>query len=139
VQFHDWRANAALGELGFPRLPASYSQAQAALASSAVVHLDFCSRYGLVDTADWNLKLAWLFRSLEPQRVESYLRRVIALDPAQGTAHFNLGKELVRQGRDTEAAEAFREAVRLTPSLARFLPPRVRGSEEFAGAGAQQG
>jgi polyferredoxin len=139
VQYHDWRANAALGELGFPQVRASYQKAEAALARSAAGHLDFCSRYGLVDTPDWNMKLAWLFRALEPQRVEGYLRRVIALDPGQAAAHFNLGKELARQGRGTEAAESFREAVRLTPSLARFVPVRALRPEEFAGARPQDG
>jgi polyferredoxin len=139
VQYHDWRASAALGELGFPRARASYSDTEVAVASRAAAHLDFCSRYGLVDTADWNMKLAWLFRSLEPQRVETYLRRVIALDPTQAAARFNLGKELARQGRATEAAEAYREAVRLTPSLAQFVPVQALKSASPADARPQDG
>jgi ferredoxin len=139
VQYHDRRANAALGELGFPRLRASYSEAEATLASSAAADLSFCSRYGLVDTADWNMKLAWLYRRLEPQRVERYLRRAIALDPGEAAAYFNLGKELRRQGRGAEAAEAFGKAVRLMPSLAQFAPVSAPRTENLAAARLQGG
>ena len=125
VQYHEWRADSALRQLGFPRARVAYSEGETAEARDAVAHLDFCSRFGLVDTADWAMKQAWLFRSIAPERVETALRRVIALDPAQAVAHFNLGKELARQGRDAEAAAAFREAVRLTPSLAQFVPVRL--------------
>jgi ferredoxin len=144
VQYHEWRADAALGALGFPGGRGAYSEAEAAVAGGAAADLGFCSRYGLVDMADWNMKLAWLFRPLEPQRVEGYLRRVIALDPKRAAAHFNLGKELVRQGRKNEAADAFREAVRLKPSLAQFVPvhvlrPAALRHAGFAGARPQDG
>lgn len=140
VQYHDWRANAVLGALGFPGARASYSEAEAAVASGAAAHLTFCTTYGVIDTVDWNMKLAWLFRVLgKPQRTEQSLRRVIALDPGQAAAHFNLGKELTRQGRRAEAAEAFRKAVRLTPSLAQFVPVRALSTENLAGARPQGG
>ena len=57
--------------------------------------------------------------------VETHLRRAIALDPTQAAAHFNLGKELLRQGRRLEAARAFDEAARLEPTLARYRPADV--------------
>jgi len=140
VQYHEWCANAALSELGFPGGRAPYSEADAVLASRAAAHLDLCTNYGLVDTVDWNMKLAWLYRVLgEPPQIERALRRVIALDPGQAAAHFNLGKELTRQGRRAEAAEAFKEAVRLTPSLAQFVPVSALSTDDFAGAHAQGG
>lgn len=143
IQYHQWRATAALRSLGFPGIRPRYLAADAQQARAAAEHLDFCSRYGLADTVDWNMKLAWLGRILaEPQRVEHHLRRAIALDPAQPAAHFNLGKELVRQGRGAEAQRAFAEAVRLEPSLGQFVPAisdRARrepapGDADFAAA-----
>ena len=129
MQYHDWRANVALGALDFPRARAAYTDGDATLARSAAAHLEFCTRYGLVDTADWNMKLAWLFRRLEPSASSAICAASIALDPEQAAAHFNLGKELARQGRDTEAADAFREAVRLTPALASVVPARALSPE----------
>ncbi|MFI5367337.1 MAG: tetratricopeptide repeat protein, partial [Candidatus Binatia bacterium] len=86
------------------------------------------------------MKLAWLFRVLaEPPRIERALRRVIALDPGHAAAHFDLGKELTRQGRRAEAADAFKEAVRLTPSLAQFVPVSPLRTGEIVGAHAQGG
>ncbi len=123
IQYHQRRATAALDALQFPRLQAAYSPADRRLAREAAGHLGFCSRYGLVDTVDWNMQLAWTYRIIrEPHRVETYLRRAIALDPGQAAAHFNLGKELARQGRAAEASRSFAEAVRLAPSLAQLVP-----------------
>jgi ferredoxin len=134
IQYHQRRATAALASLEFPRLQRSYSPGDEALARVAADHLAFCSRYGIVDTFDWNMKQAWVFRVLaEPPQVERHLRHAIEIDPAQATAHFNLGKELVRQGRHEEAENAFAEALRLAPWLAKFLP---RGVSATAMAGA---
>ena len=126
IQFHQMRANAALATLAFPQMHHSYSTAEQQLARSAAIALRFCERYGLVDTADWNMKLAWTGRVLaDPSMVETHLRRAIALDPMQAAAHFNLGKELIRQGRRDEARRAFDEAVRLEPALAQYRPPEL--------------
>jgi polyferredoxin len=121
IQFHQWRANAALARLAFPRVHPSYSSAERQLAQDVVSALGLCRRYGLVDTADWNMKLAWVGRmSQNADLVETHLRRAIDLDPKQPAAHFNLGKELMRQGRRAEAARAFDEALRLAPELAAY-------------------
>ncbi len=123
IQFHQWRANAALSTLAFPELHRSYSAAEQRLARDAATDLSFCRRYGLVETVDWNMKLAWTGRVLgNLELVEAHLRRAIALDPLQPAAHFNLGKVLIRQGRRAEAARAFDEAVRLEPELAQYRP-----------------
>ena len=123
IQYHQRRAAAALTALQFPQVLATYSPADRRLAGDAASHLDFCSRYGLVDTVDANMKLAWVYRILrESPSVERHLRRAIALDPELAAAHFNLGKELARQGRSAEASQSFAEAVRLQPSLAQFVP-----------------
>ena len=123
IQFHQWRANAALRTLAFPDMHRSYSAAEQRLARDAVTDLSFCRRYGLVETVDWNMKLAWAGRVLgNLDLVETHLRRAIALDPTQPAAHFNLGKVLIRQGRRAEAARAFDEAVRLAPELAAYRP-----------------
>lgn len=123
IQFHQWRANTALSALGFPRLQTTRSPAPQQLAIDVVADLTFCQRFGLIDTADWNMKLAWVGRMRGDRRmVEVHLRRAIALDPMQAAAHFNLGKELVRQGRRVEAAHAFDEAARLAPALAQYRP-----------------
>jgi ferredoxin len=124
IQFHQWQANATLSSLAFPSVHSSYSSAERRLARAAATDLGFCQRYGLLETVDWNMKLAWTGRVLgDPQLVETHLRRAIALDPTQAAAHFNLGKELLRQGRRSEAAQAFDEAVRLSPPLAQYRPP----------------
>jgi len=123
IQFHQWRANAALRTLAFPDMHRSYSAAEQRLARDAVTDLSFCRRYGLVETVDWNMKLAWAGRVLgNLDLVETHLRRAIALDPTQPAAHFNLGKVLIRQGRRAEAVRAFDEAVRLAPELAAYRP-----------------
>jgi polyferredoxin len=123
IQFHQWRANTALGTLAFPRLQPSYSAAERQRARNAASDLAFCQRYGVVETVDWNMKLAWIGRVFADSRlVEAHLRRAIALDPTQPAAYFNLGKELNRQGRRAEAVQAFDEAVRLEPSLAQYRP-----------------
>lgn len=133
IQFHHWRAGSELDALGFPRVQATYSSDEQQRAQGAAAHLGFCADYGLVDTVDWNMKLAWLARLLaQPQLVEKHLRRAITLDPTQAAAHFNLGKELARQERRAEAAEAFREAVRLAPALREHVPT---GSGRGVGAG----
>jgi ferredoxin-type protein NapH len=122
IQYHQWRAVTALDALEFPRVRAVRSSAERETASSAAAHLLFCSRYGLIDTFDTNMKLAWVYRLLaQPHMVEEHLRRAIALDPTQPAAHFNLGKELAREGRHAEAAHAFGEAVRLAPTLAQYV------------------
>jgi polyferredoxin len=123
IQYHQRRAEAALEALQFPRVLAAYSSVDRRLATDAASHLAFCSRYGLFDLVDWNMKLAFAYRVLrEPAAVERYLRRAIALDPTLAVAHFNLGKELAREGRSAEASQAFDEAVRLAPSLAQYRP-----------------
>ena len=123
IQFHQWRANATLGTLAFPRVRPTYSPAERQRARDAATDLGFCQRYGLVETVDWNMKLAWAGRVFADSRlVETHLRRAIALDPTQAAAYFNLGKELTRQGRGAEAVHAFDEAVRLEPSLAQYRP-----------------
>jgi polyferredoxin len=123
IQYHQWRAGAALDALEFPRVQTVHSSAEHAAARIAAAHLLFCNRYGLLDTFDTHMKLAWVYRLLvQPQLVEEHLRRAIVIDPAQPAAHFNLAKELTRQGRRAEAARAFDDAVHLAPSLAQFLP-----------------
>ena len=123
IQFHQWRANSALSALGFPRLQPTRSPAERKLADGVVADLAFCQRFGLLDTADWNMKLAWVGRlRADRQMVETHLRRAIALDPTQAAAHFNLAKELLRQGRRIEAGHAFDEAARLEPALAQYRP-----------------
>jgi tetratricopeptide (TPR) repeat protein len=123
IQFHQWRANTQLRALGFPRLQPTDSLAEQQLADGVVTDLTFCQRFGLLDTGDWNMKLAWVGRvRADRQMVETHLRRAIALDPTQAVAHFNLGKELLRQGRRVEAAHAFDEAARLAPALAQYRP-----------------
>ena len=123
IQFHQWRANTALSALGFPGLQPTHSQAEQKLADGVVADLTFCQRFGLLDTADWNMKLAWVGRvRADRQMVETHLRRAIAIDPTQAVAHFNLGKELLRQGRRVEATRAFDEAARLAPALAQYRP-----------------
>jgi protein O-mannosyl-transferase len=42
----------------------------------------------------------------------------VALDPASGIAHANLGGELIHQGRPAEAIKEFDEAIRLRPGYA---------------------
>lgn len=129
IQYHERQAIAGLTILDFPRVRSAYSSADRRLAETAVSHLAFCQRYGLVDTMDWNMKLAWLYRvAADPRHVEEHLRRAIALEPSEPAAHFNLGKELGRQGRQEEAARSFAEAVRLAPSLAQFVPAGERRS-----------
>ncbi|MFQ5667938.1 MAG: tetratricopeptide repeat protein [Candidatus Binatia bacterium] len=131
IQYHQRRAAAVLHALGFPRQQSAYSVAQRRLLHTAAAHLSACSRYGLADIADWNMGLAWTYRALgNPQLVERYLRRAIALDPTQPVAHFNLGKQLARQGRRGEAARAFAQAVRLAPSLASFVPADYAAVQE---------
>jgi len=123
IQFHQRRANTTLGALAFPRLRPSYSPAERQRARDAAADLGFCQRYGLVETVDGNMKLAWAGRVFADSKlVEAHLRRAIALDPSQPAAYFNLGKELNRQGRRAEAVQAFDEAVRLEPSLAQYRP-----------------
>ena len=123
IQVTQWHANNGLRALGFPRLPSTNSPADQQLANGVVADLTFCQRFGVLDTADWNMKLAWVGRVRgDRQMVESHLRRAIALDPAQAAAHFNLGKELLRQGRRVEAARSFDEAARLEPTLAQYRP-----------------
>jgi polyferredoxin len=123
IQFHQWRASTGLSALGFPRLQGTHLTTQRQLADSVVADLTFCRRFGLLDTADWNMKLAWLGRVRgDQQMVETHLRRAITLDPTQAAAHFNLGKELLRQGRRVEAARAFDDATRLEPTLAQYRP-----------------
>jgi tetratricopeptide (TPR) repeat protein len=127
LQHHARQAITGLTTLDFPRMRSAYSSADQRVAGTAASHLAFCQRYGLVDTVDWNMKLAWLYRvTAQPQLVEQHLRRSIALNPSEPAAHFNLGKELARQGRREEAAESFAEAVRLAPSLAQYLPAGAR-------------
>ena len=122
VQYHQRRATAVLEVLGFPRLTA-FAAPQRAEADAAIRHLTICTRFGLTDTFDWNMKLAWLARGLaDGDAVEQHLRRAIARDPRQPVAYFNLGKEFARQGRRDEAAHAFGEAIRLNPDFAQFVP-----------------
>ncbi len=45
-------------------------------------------------------------------------RHAVALDPASGIAHANLGGELIHQGRTAEAIKEFDEAIRLRPAYA---------------------
>lgn len=124
VQYHHWQATVTLDALDFPRLRAAYSDADRHAAETAAAHLRACNRYGLVETFGDHMKLAWVARVVEdPAQLEEHLRRATALDPAQPAAHFNLGKELARQGRATEAAAAFASAVHLAPTLARYVPP----------------
>lgn len=127
IQYHQRRAAVALSALQFPRVGAAYSADDRHVASAAAHHLDFCRRYGLVDTVDTNMKLAWVYRILrEPRLVERHLRYAITLDPELAAAHFNLGKELTRQGRSAEASRSFAEAVRLEPPLAQLVPATTR-------------
>jgi len=122
MQYHHRRAAAVLDGLGFPRLAAFEGRARTE-AVAAVHHLTMCTRYGLTDTFDWNMKLAWLARGLaDSDAVEQHLRRAIARDPRQPVAHFNLGKELARQGRRDEAVHAFTEAIHLDPKFKQFVP-----------------
>jgi ferredoxin len=126
IQYHQQRANAALDALGFPAVERASSPEGRQLARMAAEQLGVCCRYGLIDTVDWNMKLAWVAHLLaKPALVEKHLRRAIALDPAHAAAHFNLAAELVRQGRRVEAAAAFGDAVRLAPSLAQFVPAGI--------------
>ena len=127
IQYHQRRAASALDALRFPQVQAVYSPADQRIARDAASHLAFGSHYGLVDTVDGNMKLAWVYRVLrEPLLVERHLRRAIALAPQLPAARFNLGKELARQGRSAEASQSFAEAVRLAPSLAQFVPATTR-------------
>ncbi|MCK6554231.1 4Fe-4S binding protein [Candidatus Binatia bacterium] len=126
VQYHHWQAVSAITTLGFPQLRSDYSNAERGTAATAAANLERCVRYGLVETFDDHMRLAWLGRALgESHRVERHLRRAADLDPTQPAAHFNLGKELARQGRSGEAAVAFASAVRLAPHLAAYLPPET--------------
>jgi Fe-S-cluster-containing hydrogenase component 2 len=137
IQYHQRGADAGLNVLQFPRMQTTYSSAERRIARDAAAHLSFCSHYGLIDTVDWNMKLAWVYRILrKPRLVEAHLRRAIGLDPTQAAAHFNLAKELARQGRSAEASRSFAEAVRLAPSLAQFVPgSRARAGSEISTGG----
>lgn len=138
IQYHNWRASVALNALGFPRAQMAAAAANESRVRAAAAHLTFCTTYGVVETVDWHMKLAWLSRALdEPQLAERHLRRAIALNPAQVEAHFNLGKELLRQGRRAEAGRAFTEAVRLAPSLAAYVPAGVRVINDAAVSATQ--
>lgn len=130
IRYHDARADAALRHLGFPSLLRVSSDADAQRARDAAWHLERCERLGLVDTVDWNMKSAWIHRILhDPPGIERHLRRAIALGPEMPAARFNLGRELLRQGRHAEAAREFAHAVRLDPALDRFLPPELSRRE----------
>jgi len=107
MQYHHRRAAAVLEGLGFPRL-AAFEGRRAAEAAARRAPPHDLHPVRLTDTFDWNMKLAWLARGLaDRDAVEHHLRRAIARDPRQAVAHFNLGKELVRQDRRDEAVLAF--------------------------------
>ncbi len=123
IRYHSWRADAALVIAGFPRAPEVAARTNTAVLRDATAHLVFCTNFALVDTVAWNMKLAWLARaSGESGQVETYLRRAIALDASRPEPYFNLGKELLRQGRRREATSAFDQAVHLAPALAQAVP-----------------
>lgn len=122
VQVHVQSARGSLAALSFPRLRATYSRDELESARSAVANLTFATRWGAIDTAEAHMELAWLHRLLRrPSLVEHHLERAIALEPGAPAPHFNLARELRRQGREREAAVAFAEAVRLAPELARHV------------------
>ncbi len=52
------------------------------------------------------------------KEAEPALKRAGALDPTAAMPRFNLGVLLARQGRREEAAELFREVLRLDPANA---------------------
>jgi tetratricopeptide (TPR) repeat protein len=112
--------------LGFPEAPPHGDDARAR-AEAAAADLRFCQQYGLIETADGHMRLAWLYHGLgRPVLVEQHLRRALARDPDLPAAHFNLGKALLRQRRLAEAERAFAEAVRLAPALADVVPATIR-------------
>ncbi len=123
IRYHTWRADGALERAGFPRAPEVAARTNTAVLRDATAHLLFCTHYALVDTVAWNMKLAWLARaSGESGQLETHLRRAIVLDASRPEPYFNLGKELLRQGRRSEAMWAFDQAVRLAPALAGAVP-----------------
>lgn len=125
IQYHQYRADTCLDALGFPRVRTVYSLSDRRLGNAAAAEIALCRRYGLVDTFDWNMKLAWVYRVIaNPRLAERHLRRAIELNPTQPAAYFNLGKELARQGRPAEAAWSFNEAARLQPALSQLARNR---------------
>ena len=64
------------------------------------------------------LNLGLLEASRRPARAESLYRAELALDPRSAKAWNNLGGLWLEQGRESEAAEAFRQALALRPGLA---------------------
>ncbi len=53
-----------------------------------------------------------------PADAESYARRALSLNPMSLQGHINLGVALMRQGRQKEAADIFRAALRIDPDSA---------------------
>ena len=54
----------------------------------------------------------------EPDARLALLRELVAADPADATAHFLLGRELLAAARAAEAADAFRAAIAANPDYA---------------------
>jgi FkbM family methyltransferase len=59
-----------------------------------------------------------LFERVSPAEAEGPLRRLLALCPADGAAHHNLGTSCLQQGRFTVAADAYRASLRHRPGSA---------------------
>ncbi len=127
MQFHRVRATHALTKLGYPGVQTLTSDEDLSLAQRATDDLRFFRNWSLINTLDANMQLAWLARARgDVVELERELRNAIAVDPGEARAHFNLGKALMRQGREEEAAQSFAEAVRLAPQLASYVPGGVR-------------
>lgn len=69
---------------------------------------------------------AVLLEAIDPEAAIKLLRRAIDTNPKASTAYLHLGLALAKQDRDSEAARAFRHAVRIDPALRPLVPRPFR-------------
>jgi tetratricopeptide (TPR) repeat protein len=82
---------------------------------------------------------ALLIESTHTDQAIAILRRIVGAEPKAATAHLHLGQALAKKGRDEEAEDAFRLALRADPSLLQSVPEEFRDSASAALTATQVG
>lgn len=124
IQYHRFRGQSDYARTSLPEelvlegrdLSALMSASARAAATRGVRHYQFCDKWGLLDTADVQMKLAWMSLVLDQRdRAVGYLQRASELSEEPGRVDYYLGSVSSSLGRYAEAIEPYQRALAGNP------------------------
>lgn len=121
IRYHAFQADNCLAGSPDSSVSTSARGSRQTAVSQAIGHLEFCTRWGLLESPSQRQRLAallaekgqWLADQSDFRAAASHLARSIAFQPGVSHTHYNLALVLAATGQRADAEREYRRAIEL--------------------------